>query len=427
MDGEEELRCDLRMAASPPHPGDWSGGSPYRLRRNGFTMKITAKKTFIALLVAVLFLFRNLSFESYGTKLTDRDSKRFFAAHIEDLKKVAGICQHHRSIRWVGDNGEYYEYEPHPRRTGFFKALDEIQETIDDLDLHSVDCERDGRHKNRALYSVDFAIYASGLFLGGESQSIVFFAEWADSAPKQTEFVSGLIKEGRLKPLSQKGWYIHRESEIVHWNPFRGESLPSLPTEVIAIRADLAATLSKLFADIGGTGSPKAVRPAFVVPSYENSSRPEIPLRYQKILEVEEIDIAKNINETKGMSLSDWKRALGSQGAWDYRNRRRLMKHFDLQLLDEFCHYHFGIVAAARGFGLEKTLWSTGRYQAVVQGGGSRAQLTRATKLLFEARGGRTHPDTEARKATLDGFAWGDELEDSIHVMNGWDYYDGNY
>ncbi|MEJ2622217.1 MAG: polymorphic toxin type 44 domain-containing protein [Candidatus Thiodiazotropha sp.] len=150
--------------------------------------------------------------------------------------------------------------------------------------------------------------------------------------------------------------------------------------------------------------------------------------RYGGILEVGNIDIDRNISEAKNMSMSEWVKAVGTKGKWDYKNNVNLIKaEFDPKLLDEFGNVHFGMVANAFGFNLEGSMYGAGLYQVTKQGGGNRVELIEATSLMNGTAGGYLLPDDYSRSITRNGFSWGDNKGDALNIMRGWDFAKDNY
>ena len=60
--------------------------------------------------------------------------------------------------------------------------------------------------------------------------------------------------------------------------------------------------------------------------------------------------------------------------------------------------------------------------QAFVQGGGSKIDAIWGYSTYVAGPDGPI-TDSEARVLTLNGYSWGDNEGDSIHIMNGYDYY----
>jgi hypothetical protein len=54
-------------------------------------------------------------------------------------------------------------------------------------------------------------------------------------------------------------------------------------------------------------------------------------------------------------------------------------------------------------------------------------KLADPLKLLSMSKGGYRLADSYSRAITRAGFTWGDNVGDSINIMNGWDYGEKNY
>jgi hypothetical protein len=131
------------------------------------------------------------------------------------------------------------------------------------------------------------------------------------------------------------------------------------------------------------------------------------------------IDIDANVKEAGAMSFSEWKKAVGTKGKWDYKNNKALIAaEIGSARLDEFGNVHFGIVAAAHGFDLATSLFGAGTYQVFRQSGGSLWDWGNAPFLAS---------NDQARFYTRMGWTWGDNPGDSLNIMKGWDYHDANY
>jgi hypothetical protein len=102
---------------------------------------------------------------------------------------------------------------------------------------------------------------------------------------------------------------------------------------------------------------------------------------------------------------------------------------YDPVLMDEFGNFHFGMVAAARGYSLSYTLMGAGVYQAFRQGGGSRegaiiggvvwASQYVPPNLYGVSPGANRFISSSLTNA---GFSWGDNPGDSSNIMKGWAY-----
>jgi hypothetical protein len=150
--------------------------------------------------------------------------------------------------------------------------------------------------------------------------------------------------------------------------------------------------------------------------------------KYGDILKAGNINIDQNVKDARSISTQEWLDRVRSGGDWDYKKSQLLIDaRISSDRLDEFGNVHFGIVANAHGFNLEGSMYGAGAYQVLRQGGGNPSHLGAATTLLSRTNGGYTLPDSISRAITRAGFTWGDNVGDSVNIMNGWDYAQQNY
>ena len=160
----------------------------------------------------------------------------------------------------------------------------------------------------------------------------------------------------------------------------------------------------------------------------EKDAQKSFQKKYGDILRAGNIDIDQNVKDAGSISTQEWLDKVGTGGDWDYKNNQLLIDAgISSARLDEFGNVHFGIVANAHGFNLEGSMYGAGAYQVLRQGGGNPSHLAAATALLSHTHGGYSLPDSISRTITRAGFTWGDNVGDSINIMNGWDYAQQNY
>ncbi|MDE0283558.1 MAG: polymorphic toxin type 44 domain-containing protein, partial [Gammaproteobacteria bacterium] len=148
-----------------------------------------------------------------------------------------------------------------------------------------------------------------------------------------------------------------------------------------------------------------------------------IPKEFRELMKDAEIDLSAHIAEAEGMSNNDFVLAVQPKGKWDYKYVLRKLG-YSSSLRDNFGNFHFGVVAAARGFNLETAMYGAGYYQTMRQGGGHLGHFVSASVMMFYSAGGYLLPDFISRRITRGGFTWGDNPGDSTNIMKGWDYYD---
>ena len=161
----------------------------------------------------LLFLSDIVLSDLFQKKPTDKELRDFLSENIEDLEEVIKLCQNHLSIYRIEEDKEEISYDGIPGPGTYdYRAAERVHQILVDLDINLIECYRDRNHEKTPLYVVTFVVYSVGLAVSGESKALEYYTEWASLQPRNVNYIHRAIKEGKVKPLLRKGWYIYEDS-----------------------------------------------------------------------------------------------------------------------------------------------------------------------------------------------------------------------